>query len=673
LSRRALALLACAALAGACGKASPGAEPDGGAPDGGDAPMAADPVFNVFPLAANVWPGSFADVKIFFNAPPTETWHLTLGPVSGGAQVTLESDTLSPTAEFTLAHVDIPATSTDLQVTFAVTAVSGARRLEKTAEIGLYRADAATMPGYAVTAQVASVDAKTARFKARVVGYGGFAGRVYLVAAHDESHAEVTFAQPSLMVSGTTPAETTIDEVTVPGVAPQLTLWAAHRTHLEVANVTSATPAPAGTYVAALPRTVVIAPGETQLLGYDLWPQLGSSGTLSIELASPQPGFTIAQQKLSADATAPAGVASLPVTVRRGTDSAAGTLHVSVVPTARAGWALVGGTIAGRDCGGMAVSALAAEVVTFGTAARCRRYPNGAWMRAGDDGSFVSTVTRNLVRYEARQSKTGVINLNVVDTSPNSAGTRFWEVADEKGNRVNAPSAAVDETGQWWLGFSDANGRARAFRKGTVGAGIAVSDGLPTSTLSRPVIASNGPQVFYAVAAPDGAVKVYSAVAAATATRWTEMAGPDATVATFNPQVAMDTDAQRRIVLAWVGTDGKVHVARNAGAWDPLGTYAPKDDLMALDLAVVADRAGEPLIGWRTAAHTPAGMPNSYPATMSGTAIELRRGTTVSATLEPSDPRSPITVFSMALDETDAPVIAEVEGPVTQVLRWVGP
>jgi hypothetical protein len=151
------------------------------------------------------------------------------------------------------------------------------------------------------------------------------------------------------------------------------------------------------------------------------------------------------------------------------------------------------------------------------------------------------------------------------------------------------------------------------------------------------------------------------------------MPAPEATVATFNPQVAMDTDAQRRIVLAWVGTDGKVHVARNAGAWDPLGTYAPKDDLMALDLAVVADRAGEPLIGWRTAAHTPAGMPNSYPATMSGTAIELRRGTTVSATLEPSDPRSPITVFSMALDETDAPVIAEVEGPVTQVLRWVGP
>lgn len=668
LRRAALALAACALL-GAC--KSGGGGGGGGAGDGGTDTAPSNeivPLFNVFPEAANVWPGGLADVKVFFQGPPPGTWQVTLGPVTGDAQVTLAGDTLTAATPETWVHVETAATATGM-VSFKVTATNGSRRVDGLAEIGLYRADAATMPGYQITlAGIAPPDPAKARFKTRVVGYGGFEGRVHLVAAASEGHGELTFGAPSLMVTGTTPAETTIEAERRASGPAQLSLWGVWRSHVETANATEgAAPAARPTFTAEVTRNLVVTAPDSQLLRYGLWPMEGSGAVPTIELVGAAPGFTIASGSLKVDATATPGPVDLPVLVRSDTSTAPATLHVSVVPKPRAGWELVGNAIAGRDCGGAALSAVAGETVTFGAAARCRLL-NGQWMRLGDDGSAVSTFTRSSVRYEARQAKDGTISLNVVDLSPTSVGTRFWNV-DEKGNRVNAPTAAVDDSGQWWLAFIDANGRPRVFRHGTTAAGVLVVDGLPPQTGSRPAISANGTQVYLALTAVDGAVSVYSLARNAPTLKWALVAGLDAKIA--DQPVALDVDAQQRPVIVWASADGQVHAARYAGAWDPLGTFAPHEGGLAYDLSVVADRAGEPLIGWRAAAHLVMRF-DAYPAPTSATAIELRRGT-AAAKLEPTDPRVPITAFAMAIDDANTPVVVTVEGPVTQVVRWTGP
>jgi hypothetical protein len=670
LRRAALALLACALL-GACGKSGGGG--DGGAGDGGagdTAPTDQVPTFNVFTQSIGVWPGSLVDVKIFFQAPPSGTWHVTLGQVTGDAQVTLAGDTLNATTYETYAHVDTAATATGM-ITFPVTASDGARQVQGLAEIGLYSSRPETMPGYQITAGAAPPpDASKARFKVRVVGFGGFQDRVHLAAAATDGNPELTFGATSLMISGATPAETWVDVQRRAAGPAQLSLWGVWRTHVETANASEGLgPTAAPPSSAEVSRKVVVTASDMQQLRFGLWPADGSGLEPTIELAGAAPGFTLSSAGLfKADAAAP-GVVELPVLVRRQSASASAKLHVSVVPAPRAGWTVVGGAIAGRDCGGAALSALAAETVTFGTAARCR-FTNGQWARLGDDGSAVFTFTRGTKRFEARQSKTGVINLNVVDTDPNGNGTRFWEVVDERGDLINAPTAAVDDSGQWWLAFRDANGRPRVFRRGTVGAGVPASDGLPFSTGTPPAIGSNGAQLYLAITAADGAVRVYSCARTAAVPTWALVEGLDGKAGDAT-RVALDVDAQQRPVVAWTGADGQVHAARYAGAWDALGAWTPHAGGIALKVAVVADRAGEPVIGWQTAAHVPM-KDDAQPAATSGTAIELRRGA-MTAKLEPTDARNPITAFALALDETGTPVVAAVEGPVTQVLRWTGP
>lgn len=671
LRRAALALAACALL-GACksGGGGGGGAGDGGAGD--TSPTVEVPVFNVFVEAPNVWPGSFADVKVFFQAPPPGTWHVTVGPVSGAAQATLAGDTLTAETPATWVHVDTAPTATGV-VSFMVAASDGTRQVQGLAEISLYRAESATKPGYEVTlSATASPDPAKARYKARVVGYGGFQGRVHLVGANSDGDGVLTFAEQSLMITGTTPAETQIDaERRGPGPLP-LSVWGVWRTHIETANASEGKEPPSAWGPSAqVPRSVVVTLSDMQQLRFGLWPMNGSGVDPTIELAGAAPGFTLSPGGLfKSDATATPGVLDLPVVVRRASASAPAKLHVSVVPAPRAGWTVVGDAIAGRDCGGAALSATARETVTFGTAARCR-FTDGKWARLGDDGSAVFTFTRGTVRYEARQSKEGVIDLNVVDTNPAGNGTRFWAVADEKGDRVNAPTAAVDDSGQWWLAFVDANRRPRVFRRGTVGAGVLASDGLPASTGAPPAIASNGGQLYLAITALDGAVRVYQCARAAAVPTWTLLDGLDAKVEESNARVAMDVDALQRPVVVWTGADGMVHAARNGGAWEALGAFAPHAGGIALKVSVVADRAGDPVIGWQSAAHVLM-RDDAHPAAASGTAIELRRGA-LSAKLEPTDAKNPIKAFALAIDESGAPVVAAVEGPVTQVLRWTGP